>query len=922
MALAPSTRLGPYEVIAQIGAGGMGEVYRATDTNLARQVAIKVLPDTVASDAERLARFDREAKTLASLNHPNIAGIYGLEKSAGTTALVMELIEGPTLADRIADGAIPVAEVLAIAKQIAEALEAAHEQGIIHRDLKPANVKVRPNGIVKVLDFGLAKAMQPVASTSPALSQSPTITTPEMTHAGMILGTAAYMSPEQARGKTLDTRADVWAFGCVLYEMLAARSPFVGETISETIAKVLEREPDWHALPTSTPKRLRELLRRCLQKDQRQRLHNIADARIEIADIQARRSASLPVVRMFAVAAAVTVSLALVAGAWWYRGRSIPPVQHKPVSVVIADFQNRTNDPVFDHTLEPLLRLVLEGATFVSAYDRARISSSLGVRPPETLDESAAREIAVKQGLDVVLSGSLEPSGAGYRLAVRVVQAVTGGVIVTAQGSAADKEHVLSEATELTTVVRKALGDNTSDSAQLFAMSSLSATSLAVVQHYAAAQEAASNNDFEGARRSALRAVELDPKFGVGWQLLAVVSRNVGRLQDAEKYIKEALRHLDGMTERERFTTRGFFYRLTGDYQQCVKEYGELSARYAGDVIARNQIALCASQLRDLPRAQEEMRQTVELLPNRSLFRINFALYANYAGDFRTGEQQARRVQQPDSFALLAVAFSQLGQGQLAEANATYQELAKTSTLGTSFATSGLGDIATLEGRFSDAAQIFRQGAAQDLASKNADRAAAKFASLAFALLSRGEKEQAVAAAAQALANGKAVKIRFLAARTLIEAQEIAGARPLIAGLASELQAEPQAYAKIAEGLIALKGDPLRAIKLLTEANTLLDTWIGHFDLGRAYLEAGQFTQADSEFDRCIKRRGEALSLFLDEEPTYGYFPLVHYHQGRAREGLDSDGFSESYRAYLRIRGNSSEDPLVQQARRGVSSRR
>ena len=412
MALAPGTRLGPYEIAVRIGVGGMGEVYRATDTNLARQVAIKVLPDTVASDAERLARFDREARTLASLNHPNIAGIYGLEKSAGTTALVMELVEGPTLADRIAEGAIPVDEALAIAKQIAEALEAAHEQGIIHRDLKPANVKVRPNGIVKVLDFGLAKAMQPVASTSPALSQLPTITTPEMTQAGMILGTAAYMSPEQARGKTLDTRADVWAFGCVLYEMLTTRSPFVGETISETIAKVLEREPDWRAIPTSTPRRIRQLLRRCLQKDQRQRLPNIADARIEIADIQATRSASPPVFRMFAVAAGVTVTLALVAGAWWYDGRSITPVQHKPVSVVIADFQNRTNEPVFDRTLEPFLRLVLEGATFVSAYDRARISSSLGVRPPETLDESAAREIAVKQGLDVVLSGSLEPSGA------------------------------------------------------------------------------------------------------------------------------------------------------------------------------------------------------------------------------------------------------------------------------------------------------------------------------------------------------------------------------------------------------------------------------------------------------------------------------------------------------------------------------
>jgi serine/threonine protein kinase len=221
LTLTPGTRLGVFEVTAQIGRGGMGEVYQATDTNLKRQVAIKVLPASVAADAERLARFQREAQVLASLNHPNIAAIYGLERAGTTTALVMELVEGPTLADRIAQGAIPLDEALPIARQIAEALEAAHEQGTIHRDLKPANIKVRPDGTVKVLDFGLAKALDRHA-TSPvaALADSPTITSPAaMTAAGIILGTAAYMSPEQARGRPVDKRTDLWAFGCVLYEM-------------------------------------------------------------------------------------------------------------------------------------------------------------------------------------------------------------------------------------------------------------------------------------------------------------------------------------------------------------------------------------------------------------------------------------------------------------------------------------------------------------------------------------------------------------------------------------------------------------------------------------------------------------------------------------------------------------------------------
>src|SRR5262245_7068629 len=246
MSLAPGARLGPYEVTAQIGVGGMGEVWRAIDTNLGRQVAIKVLPDAFAQDRERLARFEREAKTLAALNHPNIAIIHGLEKSDGAYALVMELVDGPTLADRIARGAIPLEDALPIAKQIAEALEAAHEQGIVHRDLKPANIKVRDDGTVKVLDFGLAKASDSSPSTADT-SQSPTITSPVMTQMGVMLGTAAYMSPEQAKGRPADRRSDVFAFGAVLFEMLTGKRCFPGDDVSDTLAAVLRGEPQWSA---------------------------------------------------------------------------------------------------------------------------------------------------------------------------------------------------------------------------------------------------------------------------------------------------------------------------------------------------------------------------------------------------------------------------------------------------------------------------------------------------------------------------------------------------------------------------------------------------------------------------------------------------------------------------------------------------
>ena len=311
-----------------MGVGGLGEVNKATDTNRKRAVAIKVLPSAVAADADRLGRFQREAEVLASLNHPNIAQIHGLEKSDGVTGIVMELVEGPTLADRIAQAPIPLDEALPIAKQIAEALEAAHEQGIIHRDLKPANIKLRPDGTVKVLDFGLAKALEPASVAGVDATASPTITSPAMmTGVGVLLGTAAYMSPEQARGKAVDKRSDIWAFGCVFYEMLTGQRAFHGEDITLTLARVVEREPDWSALPANTPTPLRTLLRRCLQKDRRRRLDSAVALRLEIEESQLPGSSggspALAAVRSsrwrrVLVAAAGALLVATVTSAIWW----------------------------------------------------------------------------------------------------------------------------------------------------------------------------------------------------------------------------------------------------------------------------------------------------------------------------------------------------------------------------------------------------------------------------------------------------------------------------------------------------------------------------------------------------------------------------------------------------------------------------
>jgi Tol biopolymer transport system component len=277
--------LGVYHLQALLGAGGMGEVYRARDTRLGRDIAIKILPQAFIADPDRLARFEREARVLASLNHPNIGAIYGLEEADGVRGLVLELVDGETLADRLRRGPVPVADALAFARQMADALDAAHERGIVHRDLKPANIKITPAGIVKVLDFGLAKASTG-DGTTPDVTHSPTITVAG-TRDGVILGTVAYMSPEQARGQAVDKHTDVWAFGCVLYEMLTGRPAFLGATASDTIAKILEHEPDWGALPKATPATVSRLIRRCVAKDSKHRLHDVADARIELDEITA-----------------------------------------------------------------------------------------------------------------------------------------------------------------------------------------------------------------------------------------------------------------------------------------------------------------------------------------------------------------------------------------------------------------------------------------------------------------------------------------------------------------------------------------------------------------------------------------------------------------------------------------------------------
>jgi serine/threonine-protein kinase len=363
MSIGPGAQIGAFTVVGLIGQGGMGKVYRARDGRLKRDVALKVLPDDLASQPDRVARFQREAEILATLTHQNIAAIYGLEDEDGVRALVMEIVEGPTLADRIARGPIPVDEALPIARQMTEALDYAHEHGVLHRDLKPANIKVTPDGQVKILDFGLAKALSPsrsgVEGESP--DEYPTITSPAFTQPGTILGTAAYMAPEQVRGKAVDKRADIWAFGCVLYEMLTGRRAFGGETVSDTLAAVLKNDPDWTRLPAIVPAPMRQLLEHCLERDPRERLRDIADScrLLHPAPYEpASRPATPPTAWRWAALAA-SFAAALFA-AYWYSSRAGPAPAPEPVRRVVVPLSSLP--PVSTSPTGPALAVAPDGS--------------------------------------------------------------------------------------------------------------------------------------------------------------------------------------------------------------------------------------------------------------------------------------------------------------------------------------------------------------------------------------------------------------------------------------------------------------------------------------------------------------------------------------------------------------------------------
>jgi eukaryotic-like serine/threonine-protein kinase len=918
---------GRYEILELLGEGGMGAVYKAADREVDRIVALKVIRPEMASNPEILARFKQELLLSSQVTHRNVIRIYDLGEAQGVKFITMEFMEGETLLQTVKQrGKLEVAESVDIMEQVASGLAAAHREGIIHRDLKPANIMRDKSGRVVVMDFGLAR----------------TFSGDGMTNTGAMLGTLDYMSPEQAQGMDVKASSDIFTVGLILYELLAGVAPFYAESaIASLLKRTQQRAIPLADVDKNIPGTLSNIVVKCLEKEPAKRYQNAEELDQDLCAWQGksvtgrisaspgqRRLSSMREHKWLLLSVSGVLIVAIGAGIAWYvsrRQQAAKLLTHAPVSVLVGDFANHTGDSVLDNTLEPMLGVALEGASFINAYSRfdAHKFAKKLPNPTDTLDPQSARLVAVNQGVNAVISGDISLNGDKYDISATAVDAVSGDVLAKADITVANKQDILSDLPKLAVPLRKALGDTTPASVQFNEVSGgFTAASLDAVHQDSLGVDEQFAGKFQEAFDSFQKAAELDPKFARAYTGMAAMAQNLGRPGDAAKYMNLAMQHVDRMTDRERFRDRGLYYLTAGDWQKCVQEFTQLITRYPVDRVGQNNIATCYTQLRNAPKALEAAQHAVEIVPRGAGQRENLGFISAFAGDFVASEKQARaalEISPSAAQAYLVLAEAQLGQGQIEKAADSYHQLEKFGAVTSSIATAGLADLAAYQGKYADAARILTQGATADVTAKMVDNAARKYAALANLEQLQGHNAAALSDLDKALANSPSVQIKFLAAITYIDAGDSAKAQKLGASLSSQLASEPQAYGKIVTGLVALKKkDANEAVKQITAANVLLDTWIGRLELGRAYMEAGAFTEADSEFDQCVKRRGEAIELFMDNVPTYAYFPPVYYYQGRVREGMKSDGFAEFYKSYLSIRGQSTDDPLVPEIRKRI----
>jgi serine/threonine protein kinase/tetratricopeptide (TPR) repeat protein len=921
----PGDKIKHYEILDQLGKGGMGEVYLALDTALDRKVAIKFLPEEMQKDSTARVRLLREAKAAAALDHPFICKIYETGEIDDKSYIAMEYVEGKDLREKLDEGLLPLRDSLQMALEIAEALEEAHGKGIVHRDLKPANIMLTPQGHVKVMDFGLAKQILPKGEE--AITK--TLTQASITEQGAIVGTLAYMSPEQAKGDTVDEKSDIFSLGILLYEMTSGIHPFSKESPIETLSSILrDPTPPVSVRPKVVNPVLTPILRRALAKDRASRYQKVSELVVDIRKLL-RETVGGPRLLFRGwqlVAGAVLIIAMLITGAWVLFRRGPPSSQEpgsKTISVLVANFENQTGDAILDGVLEKAMDISLADASFIHIHNRQealRLATELDPLAGETLNRELAQLVSRRAGVNVVVGGSIEEGDKGYTVKVWALDTVKSESVYEDSIEVGSKSEILKAADRVSAKLRSNLGDISADSVEALTEETFTTTSLEAMKAYALAQELDDQGLQEEALKEYQRAIDHDPNFGRAYSGAANILLNIGRYDEGEAYFEEALKRVDQMTDREKHRDLGLWALYKRDYKKAIDEYSALLKQYPGDYVIHANLAIAYFYARDMAKAVEEGRLDVKYNPQGVHAHNNLSWYALGAGDLETAEKESRKAMELEpgfEKAYITLALTQLAKSEVEQAAETYRQLKDLGSYGVTLAAAGLADLAVYEGRLAEAVETLKEGITFDLENKQGYDAAEKCIMLAHAYLLQEKKELASKAADRAIGIRDDAEIVFSAALVYLNAGQDDKARRLQAELFKLPQPEPRVYAKLIGGEMSrARGDIGNAVNLFHEAKDSIDTWNVHFFLGLAYLDAEDYTAAYSEFETCIKRGGEAASVFQNDIPSYRYLSPVYYYLGRAQEGLGSAGAAESYGKFLKIKEkDDGADSMVKDAR-------
>lgn len=924
--LAAGSRFGTrYQIIKLLGAGGMGVVYHAWDAELGVDVALKVIRPEVLGNAEAAReverRFKRELVLARQVTHKHVVRIHDLGEVDGIKYLTMPFIEGEDLSAVLKrQGKLPVQRVVQIARQIAGGLAAAHDVGVVHRDLKPENIMIDAEGTAQIMDFGIARS---VSGTGTA------------TIMGAVMGTLEYMAPEQAQAQTVDHRADLYAFGLIVYDMLIGRQRMVriDNPMAEMMSRMQQPPPPLRSIDPALPESLEAIVMTCVQPEPAARFARTGEVVDALAALDSNGQAIAPVrpvappaprqrdIRMLAAAGVLIAALGVV-GVWIAKrgGPAVPDAPREPISVLVANFKNDANDEVFDGLLEQAIAIGIEGAPFLTVYprrDALRIASQM--TKEQTLDEATARLVSMREGIDVIVAGAVARSGQRYRIAVNVIDPANDKFLLEWSDDVGARDDMLAAVGKAAARVRTALGDQTAAADRPHDAETFTAASLDAAKAYARAQELQWAGKPDDAIEQYLKAVQLDPDFGRAHAGLAALFANRGRRAEADQYYKAALSKIDRMTEREQFRTRGGFFLFQRNPDNAIREFTALTQRAPADTAGITNLAYAYFLKRDMAQALTVGQKAVDIYPNGVLRRSNLALYALYAGEFeRAAKEGAKVVEQSPVYVkgYVTQALAQLAMGKPDHARELYMKLA-TTVPAQSYSAHGLADVAMYEGKLNEAAGILDAGIRADEQNSAPDAASRKRLTLAAIHNLQGRKAAAVLLAdhAERQSGGDDV-VLYQAARVYIDAGQPERARRIVTTLDERLGSESELYRRLIDGELALAlGHSKEAVSIFTDSLKVADTWLGHFGLGRAYLQVSMFTEAQAEFSICRRRSGEATAVFLDDVPSYFQFPPVHYYLALAQRGMGGPGIAE-LSTFLDIKKNGDERGLVAEARR------